>query len=378
MIILFFSTFSKTYHVEISLMGFLIALFSIFTLLSPVFGNLSDQYGRKRFLTLGLTVFAIGSGLMALAQNWMHVLIARALSGLATAIFYPALLAILGDKYSYEKRTRAMGLVRLSWPIAFVLGVPLVGYSIEHLNWRLPFVILTVIALVTAVIINLMDSFKEKTDHQQPTARLEFRHFKTVLLNRSALSGLLLMLLAAGSIEGIFAYFPTWMETRFQIGETEISLVYAFMGLGTLFGTLLAAGIGDKIGPKRCAITGLTVATGCMVLLSNFSPIPILVILWLILLGTSFDLSMTVIPVLLTQSASDAKGTVLSLNQALNALGTSVGAALSGILWMNYGYAVLGMFFASTSLMGAVIGYINIQVEGETEQENQLPGYSSH
>ena len=56
-IILYFRVFSETFNVEYISMGFLISIFSIFTLFSPIFGSLSDLYGRKGFLLLGLILF---------------------------------------------------------------------------------------------------------------------------------------------------------------------------------------------------------------------------------------------------------------------------------------------------------------------------------
>lgn len=371
-IILFFSTFSESFRMDIWLMSFLISIYSICTLFSPIFGSLSDQYGRRGFLILGLMIFAISSGLMAGAQNWIHSLVARALTGLASAIFFPVLLAELGDRYSFEKRTRAMGLVRLSWPIAFMLGVPLVGYSIEHLNWRLPFVVLTVLALSTGLILNLLGSSEDGSQSQRFPARARLNLFKRVLLDRSSLSGLILMLLAVGSIEGLFTFFPIWMETQFQLGETSISLIFAVMGGGTFLGTLLAAGIGDKIGPKRCAVTGLVISAGCMALLPQLAFSLPATILFVLLLGILFDFSMTVVPVLLTQLASDAKGTILSLNQAMNAGAIALGAALSGLIWVRSGYAMIGLFFGSTAFIGALVGGFNIQVESDSVHEESL------
>jgi predicted MFS family arabinose efflux permease len=180
------------------------------------------------------------------------------------------------------------------------------------------------------------------------------------------------MFFAVGAIQGIFAFFPVWMETEFQIKETEIGVIMAFMGIGTLFGTLLATWIGDRIGPKRCVISGLLVAACCMICLSQFSFNHFFVIFWLILLGTSFDFSMSEVPVLLTQVASASKGTVLSINQALNAGASAIGSGLSGILWTNFGYSVIGLVFSSTALLGASIGYFNIQVASNPEVEKQI------
>lgn len=344
-------------------MVFLISIYSIFTLFSPIFGSLSDQYGRKGFLILGLIVFILSSLIMAGAQTWAHILIARALAGLANAIFLPILLAQLGDSYSYEERTRAMGLVRLAWPITFIFGAPLVGFSIEYLNWRLPYVIMVIVALIMVGAIYQLDFPKRDLKSQKHTVKANIDLYSRVILNRSAVAGLLMMLLAVGAIQGIFAFFPAWMETEFQLGESAISTIYSFMGVGTLFGTALATWIGGRFGPKQGAVTGLALAAGCMFLLSHFSYSPIFVIFWLLVLGTSFDFSVTVSPVLLTQLAPEAKGTIMSLNGALKGGAIAISTALSGLIWVHYGgYMAIGLYCASIAILGAIIGFFAIKV----------------
>ncbi|MFX0087168.1 MAG: MFS transporter [Candidatus Hodarchaeota archaeon] len=362
-ITLFFTSFSESFNVEIWLMGFIISVYSICVLLSPIFGNLSDQYGRRIFLVLGLIIFAISSGFMVIAQDWIQILISRALAGLGKAIFLPSLLAELAESYAYEKRTRVMGFVRLSWPLTFIVGVPLVGYSIEHLDWRLPFMVLALFALATGLLIILIDSSSYENQTQRAIAKKGLELFKTVVSDRSALSGLLLTLFAVGSIQGIFAFFPVWMETDFHIKETAISVILSFMGAGTLIGTLFATWIGDKFGSKNSVVLGLGIAACCMILLSHFSfSNPVFVVFWLLLLGTAFDFSMTVVPVLLTQITSEAKGTILSLNQALNAGASALGSAISGIFWYNFGYSIIGLFFGCSAFFGALIGLFNIRI----------------
>ena len=145
------------------------------------------------------------------------------------------------------------------------------------------------------------------------------------------------------------------------MGEASIGVIYAFLGFGTLIGTLLATIIGDKIGTKTCAVLGLVLSGGCMVSLANFSFTPTFVVFWLLLLGTVFDFSMTAVPALLTQ-ITDAKGTILSVNQALNAAATAVGTAISGLIWLQFGYPMIGLFFGFTAFVGALIGFFGIQV----------------
>jgi len=349
-------------------MGLLVSIYSIFTLFSPIFGSLSDLYGRKRFLLLGLTLFTLSSFFISIAQTWEQILLARALAGLSSAIFLPILLAQLGDSFSSNERTRAMGLVRLAWPITFIIGPPLVGYCIEHINWRLPHIMLGIGAVIMLIGIYKFN-FPEREVTDQKNTNLDL--FKRVLMNRSAVAGLVMILLAVGAIQGMFVYFPTWMETEFQLGESAISTIYSFMGVGTLFGTALATLIGDKLGIKQSAVTGLAIASGCMFLLSHFSFNPIFVIFWLLLLGTSFDFSVTINPVLLTHLSPNEKGTILSVSGALKGGAIAISTALSGLIWAQYDYMAIGIYCACLAIAGALIGFFAIKILEERDEDSK-------
>ena len=68
-IIFFFRTFSESFYIDYIYMGFLVSIYSIFTLLSPIFGSLSDLYGRKGFLLLGLILFTLSSLIIFNSSN---------------------------------------------------------------------------------------------------------------------------------------------------------------------------------------------------------------------------------------------------------------------------------------------------------------------
>ena len=181
-----------------------------------------------------------------------------------------------------------------------------------------------------------------------------------------------MMFCAVGSFEGLFTFFPVWLENLFQQGETEIALIFSIMGVGTLIGTLLAAGIGDKFGPKRCVVVGLTLSATCMVLIPHLQYSLLAVIFGIFILGIFFDFAMTILPAILTQLAPDARGTIMSLNQALTAGSMASTYALSGFIWNRSNYAVIGLVFGSLIFFGTLIGFFHVQVESHSTNEDNL------
>jgi EmrB/QacA subfamily drug resistance transporter len=129
------------------------------TVTIPVFGKLSDIYGRKRFFLSGLAIFMIGSALSGASQNIYELIGFRALQGIGFGAFVPATLAIAGDLFPPEKRGRIQGLLFSVNGIAFAVAPSVGSYLTESVTWRWIFYINLPLGVVSFVIILL--SLKE-------------------------------------------------------------------------------------------------------------------------------------------------------------------------------------------------------------------------
>src|SRR2546425_1711894 len=107
----------------------------------PIFGKLSDLYGRKKFFLLGLVVFMIGSILSGVSQNIYELIIFRAVQGIGFGAFIPATIAIAGDLFPPEKRGRVQGLLFSVNGIAFAVAPAAGSYLTEAINCRRVFYI---------------------------------------------------------------------------------------------------------------------------------------------------------------------------------------------------------------------------------------------
>ena len=76
----------------------------------PIFGKLSDMYGRKRFFIFGLVVFLIGSALCGMAQSIVQLSIFRAIQGIGGGALMPIAFTIVFDIFPPEKRGKLTGL----------------------------------------------------------------------------------------------------------------------------------------------------------------------------------------------------------------------------------------------------------------------------
>ncbi len=106
------------------------------TVSMPIFGKLSDLYGRRKFLVLGLVIFMAGSALSGAAQDINQLIIFRALQGIGSGAFFPIAIAVAGVVFPPSQRGRVQGIFSSVFGIAAVLGPSAGSYLVQAISWR--------------------------------------------------------------------------------------------------------------------------------------------------------------------------------------------------------------------------------------------------
>jgi EmrB/QacA subfamily drug resistance transporter len=122
------------------------------TAMTPIYGKLSDIYGRRKLLLVGLATFAIASVLCALAGSLTQLVAARALQGVGGAGLMAMAQAAIADVVSPRERGRYQGYMASTWGIASIAGPIIGGWVTDTLTWRWIFWINLPIALVAMLL----------------------------------------------------------------------------------------------------------------------------------------------------------------------------------------------------------------------------------
>ncbi|WJQ82829.1 MDR family MFS transporter [Brevibacillus brevis] len=131
----------------------------------PIFGKLSDMYGRKRFYVFGLIVFLLGSILCGTANSIVELSIYRAIQGIGGGALMPIAFTIIFDVFPPEKRGKMTGLFGAVFGTSSVLGPLLGAYITEYVSWHWIFYINVPIGAVSLWLISMY--YKESLEYRK-------------------------------------------------------------------------------------------------------------------------------------------------------------------------------------------------------------------
>jgi EmrB/QacA subfamily drug resistance transporter len=102
----------------------------------PIWGRLSDLFGRRRMYLTGVAIFLAGSALCGIATDMFQLIAARVLQGLGAGGIIPLSMTIIGELYTLKERPRTQALFSGVWGLASIAGPLVGGYVTDYLHWR--------------------------------------------------------------------------------------------------------------------------------------------------------------------------------------------------------------------------------------------------
>jgi EmrB/QacA subfamily drug resistance transporter len=206
----------------------------------PLYGKLSDLYGRRRLYVIAMALFLAGSLMSGFAQSMTQLIVARALQGFGAGGLMPLAFILIGEMFNLQQRARMQGFFSGVWGVSSIVGPLLGGFLVDQLSWRWVFYVNLVPGLLAAGLVAL--AWRDQThSHERPAVD----YAGAALLTFSVVT-LLLGFMEFGTsnswvlIGSAIALFVAllWVESR---AEDPILPLHLFHD--RLFGTSIAHGV---------------------------------------------------------------------------------------------------------------------------------------
>ncbi|HKY84242.1 MAG TPA: MFS transporter [Anaerolineales bacterium] len=320
----FMTVFARGMGVPVGEVAAAVAARSALGLAAPLLGSSADRRGRKRGMVLGLGVFVAGAAVVVLRPMYFPFVAALLLTGAGKIAFDPAMQAYLGDLVGYQRRGQAIALTEIGWSLAFLVGVPLMGWLIARGGWTAPFPWLAGLGAAAALMLWRM----LPRDTRKAGGSLSLADgLRRIVLHRAALAGLAVGLLASAANEIVNIVFGVWLEVSFGLQVVALGAAAAVIGLAELSGEGLVATTVDRIGKRRAIAIGLILNCGACLLLPVLGQSVPGALLGLFCFYITFEFTLVSSIPLMTELVPEARATLMSGNISALSAGRVLGAA---------------------------------------------------
>ena len=222
-----------------------------------VFGALSDRYGRVRVLTWTIVLFAVFTGLCAIAQGYWDLLIYRTIAGIGLGGEFGIGMALAIEAWPAKHRAKAASYVALGWQVGVLAAALLTPVLLSHIGWRGMFVVGIFPAFVAwylRVRLHEPEIFSQKQTELSTQKISKLESFK-LLVKDKATTKVSLGIVVLTSVQnfgyyGIMIWMPNFLSKQLGFSLTKSGLWTAVTVCGMMAGIWIFGRLADKIGRK--------------------------------------------------------------------------------------------------------------------------------
>jgi MFS family permease len=244
------------------------------------FGMLSDRLGRVRVLTWTILIFAVFTGLCALAQGYYDLLFYRTIAGLGLGGEFGIGMALVAEAWPASMRARASSYVGLGWQLGVLAAAIVTPILLPVIGWRGMFALGVAPAVVAYFIrysLHEPEIFVEKSRDKPKESSL---HLLVKDAETTKLSAGMIILCSVQNFGyyGVMIWLPSYLSSRFGFALTQSAVWTSVTIAGMALGIFMFGHIADRIGRRPAFIAYMLGAAVMVVVYSRLTdPMSLLV-----------------------------------------------------------------------------------------------------
>lgn len=317
-------------------------------ILRPISGFIGDLWSKVKLMILGTLVGSISYVILWLSTDIKHVLLGRAIGGLAVALFIPASISTAIDYARSGRVGEALGIRSLMVGIGFVLGPGIGGLLSEILGYRYAFLTTSMLLLAS---IPLLYSDELSVSNRRPKAKII--ELFAIVKNRAFVLPLVSLMLYAFAYMGLITFLSAYLKIK-GFGDAVIGFFVSIIALSSLVLRVVGGKLADRWA-KRVSIVGLLIIFLGYSLVS-LTPLPPHIYPYAAILGAGYGLYLPSIQTLALSRYRGASGLLSGIFTMGFDIGILVGPTLLGAIIQAYGaYELAFRIIPSIVLLAALV-----------------------
>jgi EmrB/QacA subfamily drug resistance transporter len=358
------------------------------TVTMPVWGRLSDLFGRRPIYLTGLAIFLGGSALSGAAQNMGQLIVFRMVQGIGAGSLMTLGMTIVGELFGLEQRARKQSYVSGVWGVASLLGPLLGGLLTDHISWRwvfyinLPFGAVAILLLrdalpegqrrphrldypgvalfsvgVAALLVGIMEAGRVgrwtgldvllplvvavvtltafvALERRTTEPIVPLRLFRFRMVTAASLNGLL----SGMAMFGAISFVPLFLQDVGGMSATAAGFVLTPFVLGWVAMSIISARLALRLGYRVLVVSGMACLAAAFLLLARWAPGLTQAVAMRDALVGGIGMGLAFVPMLIAVQSAVPRpdlGAATSMTQFCRTIGGAVGLSVMGAVMVR-------------------------------------------
>ncbi|MBG2874032.1 MFS transporter [Proteus alimentorum] len=315
---------------------------------------------KRHALVFLLLLFIAGNLLASQSDSYWGLMVARLITSLNHGAFFGIGSVVAASLVEKHKQAAAVAAMFMGLTLSNLIGVPFITWIGQVYGWRLAFVLISGLGVVT--LIGLLILLPAIPKGNKPNIKYELK----VLTRLPVVLALLTTVFGASALFALYTYIAPFLINIVHVSESDVAMLLVVIGLGFTVGNYLGGKLSAK-GIDRTLVIFFILLILSMILLPLISSHLLLTIITLFVWSVASFALVPPLQIKTMQIAHDAPGLVSSVNIGAFNLGNAIGAVIGGVA-LKYSYNIVPLSAALVAIVGLLLVFSQFKVKREPQK----------